>query len=274
MELGLVVSVDAKDPRAPFARAASAGVTTCHVCATAPVVCELGAGSIVRAASDEGLRVSAFFVTFPGCKYNRATGPANDGLVPERFRAERLDMLICFLDAVKGSGVTDVGGHMGFIPDDENSPLYRGFLDTMRRALDRAAANGLRFMFETGQEPASTLARTIRDLDAPHAGVNLDPANLVIYGTSNPLDALEILGDHVFGMHAKDAIPPDRDEVSGHEVPLGEGIVPFTLLIPRLAAKGFRGPVTIEREVSGERHIPDARKAVAFLSPILAACGV
>jgi len=125
------------------------------------------------------------------------------------------------------------------------------------------------FCFETGQELPSTLKRTILDLKMDNLGINLDPANLVLYGMANPLDAAEIFGEYVKGLHAKDGLWPNRDEYLGKETALGEGRVRFELLIPRLKKKGFRGPVTIEREISGDRQIEDIKKAMCLLEPYL-----
>ncbi|HOL66660.1 MAG TPA: sugar phosphate isomerase/epimerase, partial [bacterium] len=125
------------------------------------------------------------------------------------------------------------------------------------------------FCFETGQELPSTLKRTILDLGRENVGINLDPANLILYGKANPLDAVEIFGEYVRGMHAKDGLWPNRDESLGKETPLGQGMVRFDLLLPRLKKKGFKGPVTIEREISGPQQIADIRRAIELLSPYL-----
>lgn len=86
---------------------------------------------------------------------------------------------------------------------------------------------------------------------------------------AHPLDAVEILGEYVRGMHAKDALWPNRDESLGIEVPVGKGEVDFPLLISRLKAKGFQGPITIEREISGEQQKKDILEAKKFLQPYL-----
>ena len=62
---------------------------------------------------------------------------------------------------------------------------------------------------------------------------DFDPANLVLYGKANPIDAVEIIGEYVKGMHAKDGVWPNRDEYLGHETPLGQGMVRFNIIIPR-----------------------------------------
>ena len=99
--------------------------------------------------------------------------------------------------------------------------------------------------------------------------INLDPANLILYGKGNPIDALDVFGSYVRNIHAKDGVWPNRDETLGHETALGEGDVRFDLLIRRLKAKGFEGPLTIEREISGPQQVEDIKKAMALLEPML-----
>lgn len=42
-------------------------------------------------------------------------------------------------------------------------------------------------MFETGQETPITLLRTILTVNTGNLGINLDPANLLLYGKAKPL---------------------------------------------------------------------------------------
>jgi len=189
--------------------------------------------------------------------------------VPPNLRAERVKSGKALSDWAKRMGVNSITCHIGFIPDDENDPIYPGFIDTMRDFGEYCAKNDQIFCFETGQELASTLKRTILDIGTGNMFVNLDPANLILYGKSNPLDAVEIFGEYVRGLHAKDGVWPNRDESLGHETALGEGAVNFELLIPRLKAKGFTGPLTIEREISGPQQRTDILKAMKLLEPML-----
>jgi sugar phosphate isomerase/epimerase len=102
-----------------------------------------------------------------------------------------------------------------------------------------------------------------------NVGVNLDPANLVLYGKANPVDSLDVFGQYVEGMHAKDGLYPTNGRELGKEVPLGEGKVDFPVLIERLKGYGFKGPITIEREISGGQQIIDIRKGIELLTPLL-----
>ena len=111
--------------------------------------------------------------------------------------------------------------------------------------------------------------RTIIDIGLDNMGINLDPANLILYGKANPIDAVEIFGKYIRSIHGKDALWPNRDEYLGKEVPVGDGIVNFPLLLRRLKNLGFNGPIIIEREISGEKQIQDIKRAIEFFSKII-----
>ena len=164
--------------------------------------------------------------------------------------------------------VKNITLHVGAVQNDPKSPIYLEFVPSMKKFVEYCQKNGQIFCFETGQELPSTLKRTIIDI-GDNAYVNLDPANLILYGMAHPLDAVEIFGEYVKGLHAKDALWPNRDEGLGIEVPIGKGEVNFPLLLYRLKEKGFKGPVTIEREISGEEQKKDILEAKKFLEPYL-----
>ncbi len=114
-----------------------------------------------------------------------------------------------------------------------------------------------------------TLLRMIQDIGGDNVGINLDPANLLMYGKGNPIDAVDVFGEYVRGMHAKDGEYPTDGANLGREKPLGEGRVNFPVLLPKLKEKGFRGAVTIEREIAGPQQIADIKHAMKLLNPLL-----
>jgi sugar phosphate isomerase/epimerase len=114
-----------------------------------------------------------------------------------------------------------------------------------------------------------TLLRAIEDVAMDNLGINLDPANLILYGKGNPVDALDVIGKYVAGVHAKDGLYPSDGRALGCEVPLGEGKVNFPVLIPKLCRLGFRGALTIEREISGPQQVRDIRRGKKFLEGIV-----
>jgi sugar phosphate isomerase/epimerase len=117
------------------------------------------------------------------------------------------------------------------------------------------------------------MVRAIQDIGSPCIGVNFDPANLLMYGKANPLDALDILGSYVRGVHAKDGEYPADPRRLGPEKPLGEGRVGFPALIKKLLAIGYSGPLTIEREIDGEEQRKDILKANRILQDLIKSNG-
>ena len=124
------------------------------------------------------------------------------------------------------------------------------------------------FCLETGQETPVTLLRCLLDVGTGNMGVNLDPANLLMYGKANPVDAVDVLGAHIKTVHAKDGEYPTDPYKLGVEKPLGEGRVDFPRLIAKLKGIGYGGPLIIEREISGEQQIRDIVRAKEMLEPL------
>jgi L-ribulose-5-phosphate 3-epimerase len=125
------------------------------------------------------------------------------------------------------------------------------------------------FLMETGQETPTTVSRTIKDVDKPNLGVGLDTANLILYGKANPVDAVDILGPHVRAVHAKDGKWPTNPDLLGQEVVIGTGIVDFKQVFTKLKRAGYKGAISIEREISGPKQIEDVRQEMAYLERAL-----
>lgn len=269
LRLGLIVGL-AQDPSESFKKVRELGIDTCQVSCTAERMVDKFNPQEVRTQADKaGVEISSFFLLFEGQRFNLKDGPETMGFVAPAYQEARLKLAKRFSDIVKEMGVNSITSHVGFIPDDEKDPLYGGFLEVMKEYAEYCLKNEQIFCFETGQELPSTLKRTIEDVGTGNLGINLDPANLILYGMANPLDAVEIFGEYVKGMHAKDGVWPNRDEDLGLETPLGEGKVRFDLLLPRLKKKGFKGPITIEREISGPQQKVDILRAKKILEPLL-----
>ena len=91
--------------------------------------------------------------------------------------------------------------------------------------------------------------------------VNLDTANLILYGKANPVDALEVFGKYVANLHAKDGLYPTNGHDLGKETPIGQGKVDFPALVRKLYDLDYHGYMTIEREIDGDQQIADIREA-------------
>jgi hypothetical protein len=104
------------------------------------------------------------------------------------------------------------------------------------------------------------------ELSLGNVFVNLDTANLIMYGYGNPVDAVPTLGKYIKSMHVKDGTPPTSPYKLGDEVPVGEGFVDFKRVFKELERVGFDGPIIIEREISGEKQLSDLKAAMDYLN--------
>jgi sugar phosphate isomerase/epimerase len=223
------------------------------------------AAEFLQRLDELAIRVSCVFAGFDGESYaDIPTVVRTVGLVPPETRRERAIELKEIADFAKLLGVGVVGVHLGFVPHDASSAEYRDVVQTARDACDHLAGNGQTLHLETGQEPADVLLRFLGDVDRPNLFVNFDPANMILYGVSEPLPALRMLGRFVRSIHCKDATWSDRPgETWGREVPLGEGAVDFPAYLRTLAEIGYVGPLTIEREIPQEPQRQKAEIAAA-----------
>ncbi|MBN8527462.1 MAG: sugar phosphate isomerase/epimerase [Planctomycetes bacterium] len=229
------------------------------------------AATVRRCAQRDGVRVAAVWGGFPGpAQWNFTEGPTTLGLVPRQFRAERVAALKRWAGFAAAIGAPAVITHAGFIPENMTDPEYPGVVDAIREVAESCKANGVGFWFETGQETPVTLLRTIERVGTGNLGINLDPANLVMYGKGNPVDALDVIGRHVRNVHAKDGRYPTSGDHLGPEVAIGQGKVGFPALIARLKELGFTGELIIEREIHGEQQARDIRAAVDYLRALIA----
>ena len=140
------------------------------------------------------------------------------------------------------------------------------------KIMELAKQYGIDFCFETGQETPTVILRTINDVKARglnNLKINLDPANLLMYGKGNPMDAVDVFGQYVAGMHVKDGDYPTNGNDLGCEYKVGKGRVNFEYIIRKLHFFGYQGPLTIEREISGEEQRKDIKDTIKYLEDIL-----
>ena len=205
-----------------------------------------------------GITVTCVFGGFEGESYaDIATTARTVGLVPEATRAARAKEMKEISDFTKLLGCDTVGMHIGFVPSDRSSASYLGLLSITRDLLDHVAKNGQKLHLETGQETADHLLEFIHDVDRSNLFINFDPANMILYGTGNPIEALKKVGHLVRSVHCKDAkwaAEPVRGQEWGREVALGEGDVGMETYLKTLKEIGYLGPLTIEREIPNDRQ--------------------
>lgn len=205
-----------------------------------------------RAALASGIVMTGAMLGFPGEDYTtprtiRETG----GFGNPATRAERLDRLRWGLERTRALGLSDLTLHAGFIPEPSD-PERKAMLETLARAGQLAADAGVTLAFETGQETAELLRRTLDDLKSPNLKVNFDPANMLLYDMGDPVRAVEILGPDIRSVHVKDARRTRVPGEWGEEVPLGEGEVNIPEFLRALERIGYSGPLIVEREVGDQ----------------------
>lgn len=230
-----------------------------------------GVADLAEKFKAAGLSISVVFCGFPGESYaDIPTVKETVGLVPPKLRQERLVEAKQISDFAAVLKVPVVGLHIGFIPEDESDPVYQQVLEVARELCDHAAQHGQRVHLETGQETAPTLLRFLQQVDRQNLAVNFDPANMILYGSGEPIPALEMVGAYVKSVHCKDARWAARPgEEWGEEVPLGDGDVNMELFLKTLHDIGYEGPLTIEREISGEEQAKDIEKGLKLLNTLI-----
>src|SRR6185312_15834860 len=152
-----------------------------------------------EAAQAAGVAISTFWGGVPGRRvWDFVEGPTTIGLVPPGNRTAGIDALKRWSDfAAEVGNVPSITTHVGFLPVNPSDPDYTGTVAALREVAGHCRGNGQGFWFETGQETPVTLLRTIEDVGLDNLGINLDPANLLMYGMANPLDALDVFGRYV-----------------------------------------------------------------------------
>lgn len=270
MRLGVISPLN-RGPEEELKKVHELGLPTCQLTCWQPdLFTDEMAERVMSASRQYDVEVTTIWAGYSGpIKWNFIEGPATIGLVPEQYRPQRVAALKRGAEFATLVGAPSVTTHVGFIPESPNNPLYPGLLDALREVVAHCAERGLAFCFETGQETPTTLLRVIEDLGTEHLGINLDPANLLMYGRGNPVDALDVFGQYVMGVHAKDGEYPTNGRELGVEKPLGEGRVGFPALIGKLKALGYTGALTIEREISGPKQIEDIKRAIEVLSGLI-----
>ena len=199
---------------------------------------------------------------------------------------EKIEKSKRILDLAKELGTNVVTTHIGVVPEDVNHDRYKVMQEACYELSRYADEIGAHFAIETGPETSAVLKTFLDSLGSTGVGVNLDPANLVMVTGDDPVGAVYNLQKYIVHTHAKDGVQnfvEDPEIVYGlkkrpvdvivtddsfDEVPLGEGSVPWPGYLKALDDIGYKGFLTIEREV-GDNPEADIRKAVSFLEGLI-----
>ncbi|PAY17035.1 Fe-S cluster assembly protein HesB [Rhodopirellula sp. SM50] len=200
---------------------------------------------------DMNVRCTAVFGGFEGESYaDIPTVVKTIGLVPAETRQSRLAEMRDIADFAKWLGCDAVALHLGFIPHDSSDPQYAEIVKVTAELCEHCAGNDQFLHLETGQETAEGLLDFIAAVGCDNLKINFDPANMILYGTGEPIEALRMLAQHIRSIHCKDATWSDQPgETWGCEVPLGKGDVDMRKYLETLHEIGYEGPLTIEREI-------------------------
>lgn len=233
---------------------------------------EENAARFLKRLDNLDMKITVVFGGFEGESYaDIPTVVRTVGLVPRETRAARVAEMKEISDFARLLNVGAVGLHIGFVPHETSDPLYREIVDITADLCDHCKGNNQTLHLETGQEPAETLVRFIGDVGRENLFVNFDPANMILYGSGEPIAALKQVGRFVRSVHCKDgkwAKNPGKEW--GQEVPLGEGDVGMENYLRTLDSLGYTGPLTIEREIPREpdRQKAEIGRALALLSDL------
>lgn len=269
MAIGVMLGVG-EDPRESIQKVLDVGVTNAQMGRPGDEWLKPEkAKELKKLAKQMGVTITTVFCGFDGESYDDIpTVQKTVGFVPKAPRKARVKKAKEIADFAKVLGVKVVAAHVGFVPEDRRDPEYRAIVRTVRAFADYLAKSKQKLSLETGQETGPCLLRFIEDIRRPNVKVNFDPANMILYGTGGPIEALKLVGKLVVGVHAKDGVGPTKKNQLGTETPLGKGEVGIKRFIQTLIDLKYKGPLTIEREITGPQQKKDIIKARKLLERI------
>lgn len=233
--------------------------------ALTPVVQDPAWECAISVLRDRGITITSGMLEPVGEDYSTLesiarTGGIRDSECWEANRELAESVAVC----AEAEGIALVTFHAGFLPHDTRDPERVILLDRLREVADLFSGHGVRLAFETGQESAATLVGALEDLACPHVGVNFDPANMILYGMGDPVDALRLLAPYVMQVHIKDARETEEPGTWGTEVPVGTGDVDWDALLTVVRTMSINPDLVVEREGGSQRQ-EDIRTAIALL---------
>lgn len=191
----------------------------------------------------------------------RATG----GILPDDVWPRNCQMVMRAAEITAELGVRYLTMHAGFLESDDTAQAKR-LRERLVCLADAAEKMGVGLLLETGQETAACLRALLEELNHPALGVNFDPANMILYGKGDPVEAVQLLGPWIKHVHIKDAVRATQPGNWGTETPWGEGEgeVDGEAFLKALQNAGFTGVLAIERE-NGNNRLGDIQAAAEWL---------
>lgn len=212
-----------------------------------------------------GVKLTAGMMHFADEDYTTIAIIRNTGgFLPSESWPARKELMLAAARLAAELGIDSLTAHAGFIPPS-NHETYDLLVSRLRELAAAYAAVGVALTLETGQESADELLRFLIDLSVKNVFVNFDPANMILYGSGDPIDAVNTLGRNIRHVHVKDAVLSSQPGMKwGDEVPFGVGQVGPRQFLQALSAVGYTGPLCIERE-AGDDRFGDVQYAIQSL---------
>ncbi len=192
------------------------------------------------------------------------------GVVPDATWDANQKMVEAIAALAKRHRLPTITFHAGFIPHGGTGALFNKVVERVGHIADVLSDAGTALLLETGQETAEDLEVFMEACGRPHLGVNFDPANMILYGKGDPIDALRRLRPWVRQVHIKDATASNDPTQWGSEVAVGSGEVDWDAFIGVLRDTGYAGDLVIERE-AGATRVDDIRQAARVIMQKLGA---
>lgn len=191
------------------------------------------------------------------------------GVRPDGTWSSNVAMARSIAVMAENAGIGMITLHAGFIPVEAGDPVRAAMIERLQTLADIFAAEGLCLALETGQESAELLLGVLEAIDRPRVGINFDPANVVLYGSGDPIEAMELLAPHIVQVHLKDALASAREGRWGTETPLGQGDVDWDAFFRLARSLPREVDAIIERE-GGDNRVGEIRAGVDFVRTHLA----
>ncbi len=260
-----------EDAESSFLRLKDLGFSYCHLVYKPKEYCKEDAIIIKQVAQRVGVKIVALFAGFYDSytKWDIYGDYKIAGINSKKYGRARLKYIKSASVFAKELDVSDVLIHAGFIA---NNPFSKEYLYMKKRVKEFASyckAIGINVLLETGGESPVTMLRLIKEIGLDNIYVNLDTANIIMYGYGSPTEAVVTLGKLIRSVHIKDGAPPVDPYKLGIETVVGEGYVDFKRVFNELDKVDFNGPIIIEREIDGEKQLSDIKRAVDYLEKAL-----
>ena len=221
-----------------------------------------GQADAIRELQQSGLILTATMIHFPGEDYSsieqiHITG----GYLADTTWASRKELTAKASQLTRTLGIKYLTTHIGFVPGKTDIG-YLPMLDKIREICGILKKDDVTLLLETGQERAHELLDFLSVLQVDNVGVNFDPANMIMYGAGDPINAIDTLAKFIRHVHIKDGVASDSPgKTWGSEVAFGTGQVGPDRFINALKRIGYTGPLVIERE-AGDQRIADVKAAI------------